>query len=772
MKIIRISPERQAEIRRASAATSAVRKAVCNPEYTQCTPTDPVDGAGITYFEKHMKGYQLELCKWMTERAEPTDGYPAGGALLLEPGLGKTLTTLYFLFSTVLPSKPKDVGPVILVMARNCRAVWFSEIARIANWMNQKLVIGTVNGSAMDVHSCHFLVMTPNRLAKMAEEAKDPDFSPVPGKLDPRVFFSTLYSDVVVDEADMLRNGDDTTWWEGVAAIKRKRTWALTGTPVHKSETDFYNLLLLIGVPIAVSKTNFATVRSLMTRRLTLAEVSKADSSLSLPPCRVHEHYLDFATPEETEAYARMFSITCEVAVEEVRNRAPGGCRGRKGGTFTTHLTSLRRACVIPALSRPTIQSREEEESGASEERPAFVLTNASAKNLVRSLARGKRPRPDRDRMPSETRCEIPVGPLGDGSTKMCTVKDFVRTECEERPTLVFSQWLDPVFLLQRLLTEGGTAGVEVYHGMLNTQEQDGVIARVRAGGVKVLIATISSAKSSLNLTEFCTVVFMDPVLDPQDAVQAVHRVHRHGQKRPVNVHHFLMNSTVEVRVHAISQSHRALADGLVDGGLVPHGRVVVTSERFLSEFNQPTDATTTQWRSSAVRAAAVASGTPLCGGGGIPQALLDKMNSLRRPESVTARPTTAGSKDVWTVLATDMAKRKTITVQDLADKFKISDTAETGSGKSYLIFVQGKVAPSYLAPWRMGQTQIPVYSSMTEFKSAMVAGSSGSLHPFIPVRGIFERMGQQFDGCSAARAIFFEDESKLLMFKTVASSD
>jgi len=708
----------------------------------------------------------------MRERAKPTDHYPAGGALLLEPGLGKTLTTLFFLFSTVLPNKPKDVGPVVLVMARNCRPVWFDEIRRIANWINQSLTIATINGSDIDVFSCDFLITTPNRLAAMDKDARSATFSPTPGKMDPRRFFATRFCDLVVDEADMLRNGDDTTWWSGIAAVKRERTWALTGTPVHKNETDFYNLLLLIGVPTAVSQADFAGTRATMTRRLTRADVSKDDTSLSLPPCTVHEHVLDFATTEESEAYAQMFTITCEIAVEEVQNRAPGGSRVRRGAVFNTHLTSLRRACVIPALTQPALSHMtHERESGCEsspEEQEPFVLTNASAQRLVRSLSTGKRKRHERDRRPLVDRPIIPEGPLGEESTKIRAVVDFVRTECERRPTLVFSQWLSPVFLIQKLLTRSGVPGVETYHGLMTTQCQEEVIEHVRAGGVKVLVATVSSAKSSLNLTEFSTVVFVDPVLDPQDTVQAVHRVHRHGQTQPVEVHYFLMGSTVEMRVHAIAQSHRALADGLVDGGLTPHQRVVVNPERFLSEFNQPSVATTTQWRSSAVRATAVATGANASARPDTPELLMERLNSLRNLVPTAERVATSGQISLWGILAEDMKTRPSMTAQDIATKLHISPTPESTAG-CYMVFAKGAGGSTFLAPWRALTTPVPVYKSMSEFKTMMVTNSRGSLQPFVPARGIFERMGTQITADSVAQAVFFSEETKLLMFRRSA---
>src|SRR5690606_13746954 len=166
-------------------------------------------------------------------RSDPSDGYPPGGALLLTPGLGKTLTTLYHMFATVVTKRPDGMGPVVLAMARNCRDIWISETRRIANWMNMHIRTSSLNGRNMAIDSVDFLITTPNRLGRM-EQAMREKRPHEAGAMNASTFFARTFTDVVIDEADMLRNGDETMWWSGVAALKRKCTWALTGTPVHK----------------------------------------------------------------------------------------------------------------------------------------------------------------------------------------------------------------------------------------------------------------------------------------------------------------------------------------------------------------------------------------------------------------------------------------------------------------------------------------------------------------------------------------------------------
>ena len=776
MKTISLSREQHLKIQ------SMTKPAGCGPrkspkgiEIIECPPSSPVDTPGIEYFRSILKPYQRDLCDWMKSRSSPTDGYPPGGALLLTPGLGKTLTTLYHLFATVVKKRPEGTGPVVLVMARNCREIWISEIKRIANWMNMHLRIGSLNGCEMDVDAVDFLITTPNRLGRM-EQAMREKKPREKGAMDETAFFSKTFTDVVIDEADMLRNGDETMWWSGVAALKRKCTWALTGTPVHKSEGDFYSLLVLLGVSRETAEKRFAEVRSVMTRRMTQQHLEGIDPSLRLPPCTVHKHILKFATEEEADAYGMMFKRTREIAMTDVMNNAPGHQRQRSVITFGAHLTTLRRGCVVPDLAR-NIQAPDPavlQEACAA--RP-FVLNQMNAQRLLADLGK-KRPRDCGDgsgaarKRVQSSNLPISDGVLGERCTKIQAVLEFVRAECAERPVLVFSNWTQPILLLESLLKRAGVGGVETYHGGMTNVEQEDTIRRIRGGGVRVLLATIASAKSSLNLTEFKTVVFTDTSLDPQEMIQAVHRVHRHGQTSPVSIHYFLIEGTVEIRVFEIAQSHDQLAKDIVDGGLIPRSKIVISSERFLSEFAPPSEEVTHQWRSSAIRATAAASTSTLqVGGTGsnpIPLTLknwLSNISSAAAPAVPPAGNSTSNGQLLWEVAYNASQATEKVSVHDLFRVYKIGEDLETIK-PNYLVFKEGSNNPSMTVAWRAVSSPIPCFDSMAVFKKMVVDRSGGRIAPFIPYRGLFELMANSLPMSPFTWAILFRDDKLLLLFK------
>jgi SNF2 family DNA or RNA helicase len=66
-----------------------------------------------------------------------------------------------------------------------------------------------------------------------------------------------------------------------------------------------------------------------------------------------------------------------------------------------------------------------------------------------------------------------------------------------------------------------------------------------------VLVLSLKSCGAGLSLTSASEVFLLEPSLNPALTVQALSRVHRLGQTRPVRVHHLIMSGTIEERILA-----------------------------------------------------------------------------------------------------------------------------------------------------------------------------------------------------------------------------
>ena len=89
----------------------------------------------------------------------------------------------------------------------------------------------------------------------------------------------------------------------------------------------------------------------------------------------------------------------------------------------------------------------------------------------------------------------------------------------------------------------------------------------------RILMLLTKQGSNGLNLQQAQHVVFLEPLLDPAEAAQAVGRVDRIGQTRATHVHRFVVQRSIEENVHKLGQ-HRAAAMDLSAGvGLKKRGK-------------------------------------------------------------------------------------------------------------------------------------------------------------------------------------------------------
>jgi len=75
-----------------------------------------------------------------------------------------------------------------------------------------------------------------------------------------------------------------------------------------------------------------------------------------------------------------------------------------------------------------------------------------------------------------------------------------------------------------------------------------------------VLVLSLRSGAVGLTLTAATEVFLMEPALNPALTQQAVDRVHRVGQTRPVHVHHLIMADSIEERIMGLTPQESAEA--------------------------------------------------------------------------------------------------------------------------------------------------------------------------------------------------------------------
>jgi SNF2 family DNA or RNA helicase len=84
---------------------------------------------------------------------------------------------------------------------------------------------------------------------------------------------------------------------------------------------------------------------------------------------------------------------------------------------------------------------------------------------------------------------------------------------------------------------------------------------------ITILLATIGAGGVGLNLTSASQVFIMEPQYNPASVAQAVDRVHRLGQTRPVKTVQFIMKGSIEEKILELAKKKQQLADMSLNRG-------------------------------------------------------------------------------------------------------------------------------------------------------------------------------------------------------------
>ncbi|KAJ8114373.1 hypothetical protein ONZ43_g4916 [Nemania bipapillata] len=124
---------------------------------------------------------------------------------------------------------------------------------------------------------------------------------------------------------------------------------------------------------------------------------------------------------------------------------------------------------------------------------------------------------------------------------------------------VIFSQWTSFLDIIEALLIEKQIKCARL-EGKMSIKKRDEAVAKLNNDAeTRVMLASLHAAGVGVNLTAADTVILTDCWWAPAIEDQAVDRVHRIGQKRPVTVYKLLVEGSVEYRVLDIQSEKRKL---------------------------------------------------------------------------------------------------------------------------------------------------------------------------------------------------------------------
>ncbi|KAI1346448.1 SNF2 family N-terminal domain-containing protein [Xylaria sp. FL0043] len=128
-----------------------------------------------------------------------------------------------------------------------------------------------------------------------------------------------------------------------------------------------------------------------------------------------------------------------------------------------------------------------------------------------------------------------------------------------ESKVVIFSQWTSFLDIIEALFVEKKIGCVRL-EGKMNIKQRDEAVTKLNKDPeTRVMLASLHAAGVGVNLTAADTVILTDCWWAPAIEDQAVDRVHRIGQKRPVTVYKLLVEGSVEYRVLDVQSEKRKL---------------------------------------------------------------------------------------------------------------------------------------------------------------------------------------------------------------------
>jgi SNF2 family DNA or RNA helicase len=158
---------------------------------------------------------------------------------------------------------------------------------------------------------------------------------------------------------------------------------------------------------------------------------------------------------------------------------------------------------------------------------------------------------------------------LGDDSLKLDRLQEIAAELAERDDKLVvFTQFRGAQEAIMKRFAKANYGALYQLHGDVPQKERQPTVARWGAvRGASIIVCMTQVAGVGLNMVAASECTFVDRLFVPGLNKQAVDRLDRIGQERPVVVHELVARNTIESRIEEILGSKEMLNQDIVEGG-------------------------------------------------------------------------------------------------------------------------------------------------------------------------------------------------------------
>lgn len=483
-------------------------------DYQPKSETEPPKGSLSINLLKH----QRVALAWMIQKERTC----FGGILADDQGLGKTVSILALMMTerkngVCDQSKGRRAAGTLIICPSSLMRQWAEELLnKISPEAKLSVLIFHGSNRCQDAETLSKYDVVITSYGTNVKSAC--------------VFASLAWYRVVLDEAQIIKNHKSNIA-SACFQLHAKCRWCLSGTPIQNSIDDLYSFFRFIKCQPYSSYSVFcdkimkvlstnptegyeilqALLKTTLLRR-TKGTIMDGEPILSLPPKSTELRKVELSK-EEVDFYKALEKETGGFYKE----KESAGMVNKDFKEVLARLMRLRQACNHPLLVSSSLPS-----------------TSSSAQ-----IAK-----------------KLPFG-----SSKLKATLEILSESLIQKgvKALVFTQWTKMLDLLEDSLKESSFQ-YRRFDGKMSMEARHKSIEEFKnLPEVNVMIMSLKAACVGLNLVAASLVLIMDPWWNPTTEDQAIDRVHRIGQTRPVRVVRLLVSNSVEDRLLKLQEKKKKM---------------------------------------------------------------------------------------------------------------------------------------------------------------------------------------------------------------------
>ncbi|KAF9985759.1 helicase, partial [Mortierella antarctica] len=492
----------------------------------------------------HLRPHQKEGVCFLYECVMQMKDINGHGAILAdEMGLGKTLQTIALLW-TLLKQSPYHGEETAVVK----RALVVCPASLIMNWQkefkkwlgNERLRVFAVDSKSTITDFTlgkvyPVMIIGYEKLRTVQEELKNANF------------------DIIIcDEGHRLKTANIKTA-QAIRTLSTKRRVILSGTPIQNDLGEFFAMIDFVNPGLLENYSAFKRVFEDPIVRSRQPDCSSSEAALGLERSqelsrltgqfilrRTAQVNYEFLPPKsELVVFCRPSSVQSAIYRHLLDSPYLQSCFSMDSSRHLACITALRKLCNSPSLTLDQAELNKSQETSGLYQGVKSVIEGSGC-NLDSSLVGGK----------------------------LSFVISFLRTLKEstsERVVLVsnFTQTLD---ILENICTQSHY-GYFRLDGSTPTSKRQEYVDKFNAPACQkfVFLLSAKSGGVGLNLIGASRLIMFDIDWNPSVDQQAMARIHREGQPRPVYIYRLLSAGTIEEKMYQRQLTKVGLSDALMD---------------------------------------------------------------------------------------------------------------------------------------------------------------------------------------------------------------